>query len=92
MTPVPAGAQRDPRVLWRRTLDGCVLLAPVGDPICLNTSAAAVWMLLGRWRTSDDLVAALAGAWNAPGELIARDVETLLGELVTEGLADDTPP
>jgi hypothetical protein len=84
-----AAACRDPRVLWRRTLDGCVLLGPGGDPVRLNGPAAAVWMLLDPCRTVDDLVQALLEVWTAPAEVVARDIGSLLGELVAADLAID---
>jgi hypothetical protein len=80
---------RDPRVLWRRTLDGCVLLAPGGDPIQLNGPGAAVWMLLDPYRTVDDLIEALLEVWTAPAEVVARDIGPLLSELVAADLAID---
>lgn len=91
MTAAVTGALRDPRVLWRRTLDGAVLLPPGGDPVRLNGSAAAVWMLLDRWRTVEDLVVALLEDCDAPAEVLARDLGPLLQELVAAGLATDMP-
>ncbi len=91
MTAKAAAACRDPRVLWRRTLDGCVLLAPGGNPVRLNGPAAAVWMLLDPCRTVDDLVEALLAVWTAPAEVIARDIGPLLRQLVAADLVINRP-
>lgn len=68
-----------------------MLLPPEGDPVGLNDSAAAVWMLLDRWRTVEDLVLALVEDTDAPAEVLAADLGPLLHELATAGLVTDLP-
>lgn len=68
-----------------------MLLAPDGDPVALNDSAAAVWRLIDRWRTLEELVVALIEDCDAPAEVLADDLGPLLRELIAAGLATDTP-
>jgi Coenzyme PQQ synthesis protein D (PqqD) len=77
---------RAERVLWRRTLDGVVVL-PVhrpaaARPVALTGSAAGIWDLLAEPMTAADLVAALAATYGVHEERVADEVggalETLL--------------
>jgi len=78
--------RRRPDVLWRRSLDAVVLLpVDADDPLTLAATGPAVWDLLAEWRTFDDLVAVLSGAYGAPPAQVAADVEPLLAELEAFG-------
>ena len=52
----------------------------------LNATATRVWDLLETPHTPSELVAALAGEFEAPPEALRSDVHTLLAELGARGL------
>jgi hypothetical protein len=77
---------RAPHVLWRRTLETIVLL-PTGrdEPFALAGTGPEVWGLLAEPRPFDDVVAVLAEVHGGDPEVVARDVEPLLVQLVELG-------
>jgi hypothetical protein len=78
---------------YRRRADLLVRTAPGFVAICrrdghnvsLTGTGAAVWELLDRGRTVNDLVVSLASVYDADGVAIAGDVAPLLQRLVDEG-------
>jgi hypothetical protein len=79
---VTVRVRRRPDVLWRRSLDAVVVL-PVGaeDVLTLAGTGPAVWELLAEWRTVDDLVGTLAGAYGSEPAVVEADLRPLLAEL-----------
>jgi hypothetical protein len=77
-----ASVRRDPRALWRRTLDGAVLLpATQPEPLRLNASAAAVWRLLDGWVGADELAREVAELFGIDVDRATRDVTSTLQAL-----------
>jgi hypothetical protein len=71
-----------------RELDGEAVLLDfaTGRYFGLNAVGTRVWTLLADGATVDDAVAAVTAEFDAAGDQIARDVEELVGELVSRGL------
>ena len=85
MLPVP-----NPTVIFKALADGAVLFAPnVEIYFGLNEVGARVWELLPAANGSLDALCASVGALypDAPAATIRQDVQELLDELVTQGLA-----
>jgi hypothetical protein len=75
-------------VLWR-TAPGYLVLAKVdGDPIEVEGPGCDVWVRLGGWATSDELIAALARQYGAEELVVSPDVRSLLEELHAQGYVD----
>jgi Coenzyme PQQ synthesis protein D (PqqD) len=74
-------------VLWRRTLDGVVVLGPAAsaEPVALRGPAADIWELLTEPMSVAGLVAALADGYGVAGEGIADDVQRAVGALAEVG-------
>jgi hypothetical protein len=79
---------RHPEVLWRRTLERVVVLAP-GDtePRMLEPPGDVIWDLLATPSSVDGLVTELVETFAAPADVVRPDVERFLDELVGAGLA-----
>ena len=78
--------RRSPGVLWRRSLDAVVLVAPgSADLVTLVGTGPAVWELLADWRTLDDLAAILADAFGASSDQVRADLEPILSDLTAAG-------
>ena len=85
----------NPAVIFQKLDDGAVLFAPETEIYFgLNEVGVAVWELLPpRVGTIEDLCAQIAARYpDAPVETIRADVEELLAQLVTEGLARHAEP
>lgn len=79
--------RRRPDVLWRRSLDAVVLLpAGDGDVLTLPGTGPAVWELLAEWRSFEDLVEILAGAFEADRDLVSADLSSLIDDLRERGV------
>jgi coenzyme PQQ synthesis protein D (PqqD) len=74
---------RSARVVWRRTLDGVIVLPilEAAEPIALRGSAADIWDLLAEPMTSEDLIAVLAAAHGVSELSVAADVDGALVSL-----------
>ena len=74
---------RSARVVWRRTLDGVIVLPilEAAEPIALRGSAADIWDLLAEPMTSEDLVAVLAATHGVSAMSVAVDVDGALVSL-----------
>lgn len=78
--------QRNPAVLWRRTLDGAVLLVPGrAEPLRLNATAAIVWDLLDEPATTAQLAAEVAEAFDIASQEASADITAGVGALRDEG-------
>lgn len=63
-----------------------LLLPPGADAVLrLNSSGAAVWELLEQPQTPEQLVAALAAAFDAPPARVREDIAPLLAQLTAAG-------
>jgi hypothetical protein len=80
---------RSERVLWRRTLEGVVVLPVSGasgtEPVALRGSAAGIWELLVEPMTAADLVTAVAETYGVHEEHVANDVGGALDVLLELG-------
>ncbi len=77
--------QRSPHVLWRRSLDAVVLVAPGRDaPRVLTGLAPVVWELLAEERSVEAMVATLSDLSNAGVPAAGGDVGELLEQLVEQ--------
>ncbi len=72
---------RDPRVLWRETLRGVLLLGNDQQTRMLVNPGLIVWSLLAQPITETQLVDALSEHFEAARSQIESDVRTLLNEL-----------
>jgi hypothetical protein len=81
---------RSPNAL-SRSVDRETLLAAVDreDVDRLSPSAGAVWSLLDRPRTVSALVDDLSAVFDVTQGRIAKDVETLLSDLVSRGWVEE---
>lgn len=78
-------------MLWRRALDGVIVARPEWrgpDPVTVTGGGAAVWELLDRPRTRDELVAILVDAYGADPAVVDRDVAALLADLEQQGYVE----
>ncbi len=88
MAKASAVIKQSPEVISRTGPFGVVILAP-GDlePRLLEGSACFVWDLLSDWSTGEDISQSLAQLFEADLEVVSRDVEILIDELIaTEAL------
>ena len=74
-----------------RELDGEAVLLDFasGRYFGLNAVATRVWTMLAAGSSVDDAVSTVAAEFDAPREEVARDVETLIADLVSRGLLVD---
>jgi hypothetical protein len=80
------GWRRDPQVLWRRCDDRIVLLAPDRDDVLvLEGTGRLIWELLELPTPHDELVAALAEAFDRPQDEVDTEVTAFAAELRTAG-------
>lgn len=86
---------RHPGTLWRRTLDGVVVLAPDSEtPLRITGAGHALWMLLAEPATVEELVGDLASVYGRTAAEVGADVERVLRQLSEAGAAGpvDDPP
>ena len=77
---------RVPGALWRRTLDGALVLPPGADePFALTPTAAAVWESLAEPRDADALVDELADRFDVERQRAAAEIRGLLDDLEARG-------
>lgn len=77
---------RHPAALWRRSAGRVVLLPPGDDePVVLSATGAAIWEVLDRPRTTEQLTTDLAEVFQADPARIRADVEPFLDELHARG-------
>jgi hypothetical protein len=80
--------RRSPNCLWR-SFAGEVLLSGEDREIrTMAGTAAEVWSVLREPMTAEEVATRLTRIYQAPSEVIARDVAALLGELENLGYVD----
>jgi Coenzyme PQQ synthesis protein D (PqqD) len=80
-------------VLWRRSLDHVVVLAPGADePVSVGGAAPAVWRLLAEARTPEDLVVMLVDATGADTASLQPAVTRALADLDRAGVLEAPDP
>lgn len=78
----------NPDVVFKRLEDRMVLVHLTTNQIFeLNSTGARVWELLQDGITGDALFDRLNAEFEVDSETVRREVETLLSELITAGLA-----
>lgn len=77
---------RSDRILWRRTMDGVVVL-PVdhGEFFDLAGTGAALWELLATPHTRDEAARELLGRYQGVADQVATDLVPVLDDLVRRG-------
>jgi hypothetical protein len=88
--PLPAGTvawRRAETILWRRTLDGVLVLGPSesAEPVALRGPAADIWELLSEPATVAAIGEALADGYGVPVDRIAPDVQRAVAALSEVG-------
>jgi hypothetical protein len=69
-----------------------VVLAPgAEDPVTIAGSGAAVWELLARPRTTEELVHELSARFSTDPATLAEDLSGLLGQLAAAGALEEVP-
>ncbi len=82
---------RRPHLLWRRSLDAVLVLAPgLDEPIALAGTGPELWGLLAEPRTTDDLVSILAAAHDTEPAVVAADIVATLEQLERLGIVSAT--
>jgi len=84
--------RRVPDLLWRRSLDAVLVLAPDADePHTLAGTGPEVWDLLASPVSLGDLAAGLAARHGADPAIVEADVTALLDRLAALGVLERTP-
>jgi hypothetical protein len=84
---------RNPAVLWRRTLEGVMVLGGDADEVqVLEPPGDEIWAALGEPTDLVALAATLAASHGAESEVVRRDVERFVAQLLDGGLALDAGP
>jgi hypothetical protein len=77
---------RAPGALWRRVLDGVLVLAPGQDePLLITPPGDVVWQLLADPITVDELTEELAELYETPAATVRADLEPVLAVLGESG-------
>lgn len=75
-------------VLWRRLLDGVLVLAgAASEPVRIASPGDAVWYLLAQPVTVEEMVETIAELFDAPADAVAADVHRVLEVLIEHGAA-----
>jgi hypothetical protein len=78
--------RRNPAVLWRKVLDGVLLLAPgQHEPVHITTPGDLLWDGLASPATPAELAHRLAERHDAPEHVIRTDIEGVLLVLIEIG-------
>jgi Coenzyme PQQ synthesis protein D (PqqD) len=81
--------RRSAEVLWRRSLDAVVLLAPGrSEPFTLTGTGPEVWDLLDEAHSLDELAAVLASEHDAEDSVVVADLAPIIRELVAARAVD----
>jgi hypothetical protein len=92
--PVPSGRidgagtsitwQRNERTLWRAGPDGSLVVLSPADrhPYVVEGSGAALWDALVEPGSIDEIATRLSASFGVARDVIARDIEPVLSELV----------
>jgi hypothetical protein len=87
----PARWRRRPDALWRRSLDGVVVLPDGEAPVALEGTGPALWDLLAEAHDIDALAQELAGEHRADAAVVAADIEPVLEQLEAAGALERVP-
>jgi len=78
--------RRSESTLWRRTLDGVVVLPDGADaPLVLRGPAARIWELLAQPLNVEELLDAIATVYAVEGDTVADEVGWAVGRLADAG-------
>ena len=78
--------ERVPAVLWRRQLDGVLVLAPgAEEPIQISVPGDALWLLLAEPSTIHELAEDLADLYGTDESVIRADIQPALAALLNAG-------
>jgi Coenzyme PQQ synthesis protein D (PqqD) len=78
--------RRSQGVVWRRTMDGVVVLpARSVEPIALLGPAANMWEMLAEPLTAAELVAALADHYGVEPDRVTNEIRATLDGLLRRG-------
>ena len=78
--------RRSQGVVWRRTMDGVVVLpAHTDEPIALLGPAANMWEMLAEPLTTAELVAALADHYGVEPDHVTSEISATLDGLLRRG-------
>ena len=78
----------DPHARFRRFEDeGVIIQQTTAEAIVINATGARLLELVDGARSLADCARALEGEFEAPGEVVARDVVTFANELLAAGVA-----
>ena len=79
---------KDPSAFAETRIDDEIVVMNLasGDFFSLEDSAAAIWDLLDGTRDRAAVLAALSAQYDAPNADLARDLDSFLGELRSDGL------
>ena len=78
--------QRSPHVLWRRSLDAVLLVAPgTATPRALTDLGPVVWALLAEERSIESVMATLLESGDLGIPIAEREVRDLIAQLVEWG-------
>ena len=85
--------RRQPGATWRYSLGGVVVLAPgAEDPVTIAGSGGAVWELLARPRSTEELARELSERFSTDPANLTEDLGALLGRLAAAGALEEVPP
>lgn len=74
--------ERAPGVLWRRSLDGVLVLAPGENaPLHISPPGDGIWELLAQSTTADQLTDCLANLYDVGDDVVQADVRRVLATL-----------
>jgi hypothetical protein len=94
----PSGAaptrwRRAEGTLWRRLLDGVLLLPPAAArPLEMSGPGAVVWAELARPATVEDLVDRVRERYDVEPSVARRDLERLVADLASAGAVERLDP
>lgn len=78
--------QREPTVLWRRSLDGVVVLGPdAGDPIRITWPGSEIWDLLSEPVSVEEVARLLVERYGGNLEDVRVDTGAVLDRLAEAG-------
>jgi hypothetical protein len=76
---------RSDGAVWRRTMDGIVVLPGSGEPIALLGPAAGLWELLAEPLTVEEVVTTLAEHYGVDADQVSPEIRATLDELLLRG-------
>jgi Coenzyme PQQ synthesis protein D (PqqD) len=79
--------RRDERTLFRAAPGVVVLLGPdVGDPIALRGTGVALWEVLDRPQSTEELAKRLAADFTGDTATVRSDIEPVIAQLAAVGV------